>query len=785
MAVPGRSLYASDLDGDGRDEVLAIGNRNTAWQGLPRVLFFNEAGAFSDAFDPRIPANSPIALGYSATTPTEHPHQIAFATSAGIGVIRADANHTIVPIAYPVQVLPQGWTYRVLRVRGNPQAFLGDSILLFMGEPTTQPNSRSEVIVANSGLDLAPLQHPIDRLAGEPVATNVDSHASSPCEEVLLVFKGDSHVYMLKPCDSSGTWIKSDGPPAAAIDLGQGRAIAASPIAAKINDDDALDVMISGEDQLPYVSFGHGDGSFSADPNQPATTAGQAWPVVVSSANCPLGLPLDSHAPLAIGDLNSDGKSDWVTPSGIQLTQSVVINAELKRVEITACATNTAFVRKWSIACIADLNHDSLPDVVAGSNVEPDLDFFRGTGFDALNPSGIVTGGPVSHMVIGDFDGDLVSDIAFAASREARATATDNTARTLSIAFGNVALPPNQPVEIGTFAEIDQLQTGKYSGVDAMDEIGVVATPSAEFGQQLSVFLGSSGRRPIAPLGLERPVSEGVVVASTPLALASGVLEKDKTSDLLALAIGCDNNDCTYRLWRIPSRSDGSLGAPVASGVIRADFAALRDDLQTLSATLTVGDVNNDGNAEAFVLSTTSDNSQVALWSATLPKTEADWAAWVYQQPLQFVGNAPGTLVDYSNPTLLDLDGDKYGDLLLLTLDANGHARVNIAWNQQGQLTLTNMTYVALDGEPRGWALANPKGTPSVVILTDSGLYKLSIAQRDRTPTVERIGQMSDTSFIPGGNSVAAGDLNGDGLTDYAIGSLGTIQLFTEVPAQK
>ena len=67
----------------------------------------------------------------------------------------------------------------------------------------------------------------------------------------------------------------------------------------------------------------------------------------------------------------------------------------------------------WSTAAVADLNANGLIDVAVASDVSLDIDFLNNAGGGVFNPALVLTDGPVQRLVVGDFDGDLVSDLAF------------------------------------------------------------------------------------------------------------------------------------------------------------------------------------------------------------------------------------------------------------------------------------------------------------------------------------------------------------------------------------
>lgn len=786
-STPAAALQLGDFDGDGLQDLLALGSPNGIWQSFPRVLFFDASGHSQNTVDPRIAINSPILLsGEVSDGQLSAAPQVVFSATEGIGAVHVTADRSVVPIAYPIQVLPQGWSYRFLRLRGNNQSFLKESVIIFMGDSSAAANGPGSIMAVTSSTQLAPMPKATELLTGPPIAANVvDDARTSPCDEVLLTFRGDEQVYLLEPCDQLGNWVTTDQPPKPVIALANSHTIGLPPIATQVDDRDThLDLLIADEtdNATPYVAFGQGDGTFAADPNNVAATLRAAWPVsVVHGDNCPLPYDVDGRFPLAVDDLNGDGLADWVTRSGVQLTQSVTVDATQKQVNIVACPVNRPSLTQWNEATIADFNRDNLLDVVAGSNSEPDLDFLQGTPEDALNPSVITTRGPLHHLAAGDFDGDQIMDVAFDVVTNTTTQPAVSTGHKLSIAFGRFSEPPETPSELGDFAAIEQMSAAKYSGVDAIDELGVIATPSDSPGQQLSVFIGTAGRHPIAPLGLEVPASSGDLVSGVPLALAAGTLSDYEYLSLVSVSIDCktdnDELECTHRLWLVPGTATGRFGIPIPSAPLPAEFLPFRPVQQQLSVYLLVGDIDGSDRDQALALTTDVAGSNVALWRILPPEKGTDWQ----KQPVEWLATTPGKLTAISRPQLADVDGDGLKDLVIIIDDGGGNQRLGVVINQNGSLAVSPITYVDLGGQQaRGFASFTNNGHTRLWAVTDDGTYEVTYATDAGSPLSAK-----SVSGLPGGSSIAAGNLAGYGLTDLAIGTDNGVQLFQEIPQRK
>jgi hypothetical protein len=775
LSVPAQALHMGDFDGDGRGDLLALGNANGLRQAYPRLLFFDTAGHEQDIVDPRIPISSPMVLTLDPSQgQSRQSQQIVFSSEFGIGAAEVTNDRTVLPIAYPIQVLPQGWSYRVLRLQGTAQSLLNEVVLLFMGDSAQGQATPGVIAEASSVTELAPLPKGVQQLAGPPIAANIVDSAS-PCDEPLLAYSGDEHVYLFEPCDEHGNLRLPADAPRPVVALAGAHPIGQSPIAAFVDDDEHLDLLIGDatDSAQPYVAFGRGDGTFRADPANPDTRA-TAWPVEIERGDkCLTNYEIDRSFPLAVGDLNHDGVTDWVTHKGVQLTQGISLDTSAQKVRLTTCTVSTPFVRQWTKASIADFNDDGLLDVVAGSSSEPDLDLLRGTGLSVLNPSAIATGGTLHHLGTGDFDGDGITDIVFDALQATAGSVHDR----LSIAFGRDAQPPETPVEIGDFATIDQVQTALYAGNDAMYEIGVIATPSDSPGQQLSVFIGSAGRHPIAPMGLQAPgKSSEEMTEGVPLALAAGNIGGGALPSLLAASIDCKQGTCNHRLWLVPSTAAGRFGIPVPSATLPPDFSALRFDPLELTVQLLVGDVDGDHSNDALALTTNVAGTGIDLWRIALPAPGADWDN---TSPVELTASTPGRLTFTSNPQLYDVDRDNKPDLILIVDDTNGTQNLGIVINRGGSLDLSQVQYVDLQGNAAlAFATSGDEHPPRILVVTDAGTYAISVEKGEVAP-----GKLIET--LPGGSSIAIGDIAGNGLADVAIGNAAGVRLFLEAPKQR
>ena len=124
----------------------------------------------------------------------------------------------------------------------------------------------------------------------------------------------------------------------------------------------------------------------------------------------------------------------------------------------------------WSEALVGDFNNNGKPDVVAASATGIDLDFFNGTGGESVNAFTIRTTTSVRQLAAGDFDGDLINDVAFVQTGSGSAPEDQ-----LSIAFGSISGAPTAPATAARLAGIEQIAPF-LAGGDSLSSLTVIAT---------------------------------------------------------------------------------------------------------------------------------------------------------------------------------------------------------------------------------------------------------------------------------------------------------------------
>jgi hypothetical protein len=629
------------------------------------------------------------------------------------------------------------------------------------------------LVAADTQIHVATLDRPIESLVGELLS--FDINVTSPCSEFIYAFDDDSSVYAISPCDALGAWHEADSNSAPLVTLDNGHTVQGQLLLGFVNDDDRIDLVLGDETGQAYVSFGLGDGRFSADPSAAEATLGQALPLVFETGDCADSRALDGY-PLAIGDLDGDGRDDWVLPSGIVLAQSTTVG---KAAHLIGCPGNAPFVGRWAKATIADINRDGLLDLAATAASEPDFDVFLGTGAARMNRFGLTTQGVVTQLSSGDFDGDLITDLAFVTKAESL-DSNASTSESLFIAFGELSGAATNVTSLGSFQNVRQLSVANYVATDAVSELGVVSQRGSDQGEQLAVFIGNAGQHPIAPLGLSIVSLDGQNYFDTPIAVALGHFADPAVESALAVGTACREKPCVnyeYRLWYSAYDSLTTFENPETSVTLPGKFAPISAETGQLALHVIPGDIDGDNLDELLLLSAGTASNTVSLYvyhysDSMFSRTPEDLTL---TSPLGRATSFDGSLLFESAPVLLDLDLDGALDLAMVISAPSGKNELFVAWNDgEGNFTPATSGFVSFDGEePLGISGDGHR----LIVITASHVFQVPALSNDRT--TRNATELS--GIAGGGQAVAIGDMTGDGLLDLAIVNQGMLSLFVEV----
>ncbi|MEJ7732072.1 MAG: VCBS repeat-containing protein [Polyangiaceae bacterium] len=792
------AVDAADVDGDGRTDLVTH-------DGSSLQIRFHEADgtpakthSFSAAVDRLAPA-------FGDLTGDGRADAVVALGEIGVGVLVATPDRSLSPVvqgSIDLDLPDDGSRLLAVDALSGPGAeHAGDETLAIL--PTSaggadfalyalnqDENAGQPTVIATLPAGKAALD-----IEGAVPAGDFDHDPLRPCPEVVIGFRGDDRVRIYTPCADAQSY--ASGEPPRTVTLPDGHQLAGAVFVADVNGDDRLDVLLPARDgdqqAVLDVAFGLGDGTFHSDPTAlPAPGLGDdaASPVVALSGAFtePTGSGSGGDEGdqggalvLAVGDINGDQRADLVT--GWQLVLSVAVGSD----EPPAFAEQTFnSTSAWTVAAIGDFNGNGLADVIAGSEDVAGLDFLNGAGQGKFNPFDVPTQRPVRRLATGDFDGDLLLDVAFAET-----TGSDGL-DALSFAFGSAFGPPEPPVRAGALPRIEQLLSGdrllKFliggGSPDAMSELVVVSLSGNGESGSISVVPGSSDRRLQSPYIFFREV-DGDSQPAAPLAMAIGQLtEGDTMADLVALTFRLDN--AAPELWGIPSAGGGRFLEPEAASLAdeEADF---------FSAALVVGELDELG-AEAptdeILLLTTTWFSSEPHGTAVVLRSDGDGGF-----PAEGSATTP-RLGNLGRPAALlaDVDGDGYQDLLARAatdvfvdgVDVGGDGvELYLFWNDGGTLAWDHPVPLGLpEGEYlSSFCALNADGDAGREILAVGygGVWRFDAERETRA-----LSRSEMPPGVAGGAGVAvSGDFDGDGVDDFALASFDlSTTVFFGVPVE-
>lgn len=819
------SLLVGDFDGDRRKDIFGSSALGVT-PGKGRIHYFGQGA---------ILAGQPAPLSAVITSPFvrdfdgDGRDDLAFGynyrfvtqVAGGLALLLGQSDRAIVPKLFPSFIRPffQGKLVPVAgNDPGNPSGFLA----VGKGSLDGKLQTNGVVAVGESGVAyIRPFTGTNPSLVGTPVAGFILPAANlSYCGEVVIGYRTDEgpRVDVHSPCaptppaDKSKTqWVIGPREPKT-IDL---RFVPKSAQlvgvhVADVDGDGDQDILVGtrvGPNQEVYVAINRGD-DFGI-----ATKAKDY-----------------DDLPLASGDINQDGFTDFVLPGAVLMSQrkcQTPINGG------SACADPPPDAgagdagggdggadedlkgyysiklpsKEWTVAAVADVNGDGVLDVIGASSLQPDIDVMQGNTLFVPGTSEplkgvfmpsftVTTNGVVTQLVIEDLDVDGVRDIAFVQQRTVSDDPNTVIEGELAIAYGKpLTMPPEPARPSGRADGITQLFS-QIAGI-AICTTTPVKDSLPTF--SLAILFGSGERQPFAPLLFDD--GPGNTLARVPPVerswaprnIGAGAVETKGRIDFIALAEGTRipkgigdrvPKADAYGVWVAKLLSPAIYDSPVEKERLLLLEAAAAAGGQLLLQSR-VADVDNDG-LDEIVAVTPASATSAAIRVLRVGKPEVT------------VEIPDRTITEDARGDVVDVDGDGFRDVVAMLRDKSGNLVVTVYFNDgKGGFILPGVPVALPDASaPRnkkaqGFAFlttqaADLTGTKSdvvrqIAIVTPGKLFLVRPKGRTFEPAEDLTGAFGVTG-VSYGTDVASGDFDGDGVEDIAIADSGQIRILRQRP---
>jgi predicted nucleotidyltransferase len=477
------------------------------------------------------------------------------------------------------------------------------------------------------------------------------------------------------------------------------------------------------------------------------TAPGAATPTFAAKQDFTTG----SNPPsVAVGDLNGDGNLDLVATNSGSNNLSVLLNTTAPGNSTLSFAAKQDFASgtgPFSVA-MGDLNGDGKLDLVATNQFVDSVSVLLNTtdigpatpGFTPKQDSG--TGDSPFSVATGDFNGDGKLDLAVANN----GAGVD----TVSVFFNNTAPGATTP----SFAAKQDFGTGPrpvFVAVGDLNGDGLLDLAVAATGSTVSVLLNTTVPGAATP---SFATKQDFTTGTSPQSVAIGDLNGDGKRDL---AIANNGSDTVSVLINTTAP-----GAVTPSFAAKQDFATDRTPFS-----VAVGDLNGDGQLDLAVTNNNSlSNSVSVLLNTTAPgATTPGFAA---KQDF-LTGTSPFSVAvgDFNGDGKLDLAvaNESSTASVLLNTTPPGAATPNFAAKQDfatGTLAIS-VAVGDLNGDgKRDLAIANFSS------------HNVSVLLNTTAPGATTPSFSAKQDFATGANprSIALGDLNRDGKADIATSNV-------------
>ena len=743
------SLVAGDFNGDGRADILSQQPAGSLGSTKFRVHYLDQAGKLEQTWSS--PA-SVLSLNVAEVTPDGRA-DVVF-SDARLGVLLGQTDQTLLSQTYPSYFIPDS---NVRLIAPLLDRILAETLPLLVFADAPEGLTLAHPDSDSASLEVfARFPGSMSDLAGEPALGRLfDADAQAPCRDAVIAMRGQSEVSVFSPCrldpvSHDVAWLPE--PRVSRVSLQPPAAIDHGPLLADVDGDGHLDLLI-GADQKTYVAFSDGHALSVAKPLL-ASQDGDA------AADVPM--------PLAAGDFSGDGKADLIYPTLFMVSQPGDDQSSLGY-----RSRGMRLGAAWTEARVADFNGNGLPDVVGVSSGSLDIDFYNGTGGERLNLSVLQTERPPLHLTVGDFDGDLILDLAFAQQAAGQARAS------VAIAYGNSAGAPSAPRTIAQVSDLRQLGTLPDGSRDALGQLFVLfdqEDASGVHGSAVAWFanIGDRGLRCLVEL---TTFADNEMIESVPgLVLTTGSFIHSGQTDsvLFASDLMAEPNQGLWLLTDLQSARGRpqSLGFGLDARVAPLKAAADPSELPRLDLQLMAADLDRDGLSELIVLAPDAAGERCFITPGNILGDRSP-----HRLSLQPAIELAESCSESSRLAAVDVDGDGAPELLLLTGSSPLGRKLLVLWNDGAGGFGPDASSIAADiaDAPVAFSALPKQDEHAAAVLAYVGADGLNLLRPGAEPHSFQREHVGVPLAQPTG--VLAADIDGDGIADLAVADQGSIRI--------
>jgi FG-GAP-like repeat len=762
-ALP-RALLVGDFDGDRRDDLVAAERARTV------VHYYGDRAQPSGELS--IPnMNDSGATPLLAELSGDALPDLVVPYTSGIVASLGSEERELVPTAYPTISLPQGidsayiFTLEVLPGKPGPET-------LVLGGAAGANGGALVHLTADLQLENLTFTYSPNSLAGDiPIGNVIEDPITSPCDDIVFLFREVSTLYVFSPCkldpDPAKGIVLNIGGSAVQTALPDGDTVLGPGRLVDLDGDGHLDlavVLANGDQRFIGVGYGLGDGTF--DSTSPVGATGDGHLAHAGD--------LGTTTPLAIADLDGDGAVDYVDSKGVFVQRG-------SSWEIVGASGSDT----WSSAVIADLNGNGIQDVFAAVANGAGALFMNGSGHGELSPFAVTSKGSLSHLEVGDYDGDLILDVA--AAERSSGPGGDF----LSVLFGRSTGAPESAQRMGLIGDALQVATTRASPAGgpqwSLDDV----TTFEKTPDQILAFAGFGGRGDRQLRAQFLPVSQADYGTSglPPRRLASGRFDDDDHRDLAELCDTSFHGVQGFGLWLVPMRDQ----ARVPLSGVRPSAPLPDKEADFLHSELGSGDLDGDGIDELVLLApaTKPGGGSLGYVARALPgddgkrfwklgdATPLEWR-FEERQDLDVPSGDPGG----GRLVIADLDADGDQDVLALAPAQTNAPGVLVELRGTGGLNLGDAIVLpdTPDGPATAFALIQADRDPAfeLALLASSRVYLA-----DFVPGESYVVASTPVAEVSGAELIAAGDFDADGVPDLALGTASSVAVLRGIPGMR